>query len=182
MIQQFLWASLETWDCSDDGQWAYAWISSAYMWAWKLWRLNMLSMPMVYIRNRRGPRPEPWGTPCSSEIGSEVEAFQKTCALLVLRYDENQDRAVPLMPALLQRLWRRVKWSTVSKAALRLNRPSRVSWPLSAASMISELTLRTAVSVEKRGQKADCRGERREKWSRWVWSWELTTHFKILKR
>lgn len=70
------------------------------------------------------------------------------------RYDENQDRAVLLMPIESKRL-RRMLWEIVSKAAVRSRRMSIVSSPESAAIKRSLVTLTSAVSVLWSGRKPD---------------------------
>lgn len=70
------------------------------------------------------------------------------------RYDENQDRAVLLMPIESKRL-RRMLWEIVSKAAVRSRRMSIVSSPESAAIRRSLVTLTSAVSVLWSGRKPD---------------------------
>ena len=71
--------------------------------------------------------------------------METNCVLLV-RYDQNQARTVPVRPKSERRL-RRMEWEIVSKAAERSRRMSRLIWPESAAMRRSFVILMRAVSV-----------------------------------
>ena len=69
----------------------------------------------------------------------------------------------------------RIMWSTQSNAALMSSIPSRVSFPWSAASKASDVTLRSAVSVEWQLRYADWCSGNRSLIRRWSVSCSLTT-------
>ncbi len=50
------------------------------------------------MRNSRGPRTDPCGTPCLVYVGSDVIPLMETHCLLFVRYDLNQLFAEPLIP------------------------------------------------------------------------------------
>ena len=47
---------------------------------------------------RRGPRTEPWGTPWVSGAVEEVQLLMEMNCFLSERYDDIQERAVPVKP------------------------------------------------------------------------------------
>ena len=53
---------------------------------------------LIYMRNSRGPRTDPCGTPCLMYVDSDVTPLMETHCLLSVRYDLNQSFAKPLTP------------------------------------------------------------------------------------
>ena len=52
----------------------------------------------MYMTKSRGPRTEPWGTPCErGELGDLKLPMETNCSLSV-RYDLNQVSGVPVIP------------------------------------------------------------------------------------
>ena len=97
--------------------------------------------------NSRGPRTEPWGTPCVTGMVLDVQLLMEMKWNLSERYELNQESAEPVMPMDDCRRLRSMVWLMVSKAALRSRRRRMVSEPESDASRRSLVTLRRAVSV-----------------------------------
>jgi hypothetical protein len=52
----------------------------------------------IYIKNNRGPKTDPCGTPCLVYVDSDVIPLMETHCLLFVRYDLNQSFAKPLIP------------------------------------------------------------------------------------
>ncbi len=71
-----------------------------------------------------------WNSPISTE------------KLLFVRYDANQSNAVPQMPTSRFNLFNKMRWSTVSKAALRSNNKSSTvcRYKISFTILLKELT------------------------------------------
>ena len=105
-------------------------------------------MSAVYSRNKSGPRTLPWGTPDDNAATMEVIPLKMTCCVLPVKNDANHERTVPVNPNELSSRWSRIWWSTVSNAADMSRSPSNVTLPSSAAAKMSDITLRTAVSVD----------------------------------
>ena len=68
---------------------------------------------------RRGPRTEPWGTPWVTGAVEELQLLMEMNCFLLERYDDIQERAVPVKPRDDWRRVMRMEWDMVSKAALR---------------------------------------------------------------
>ena len=96
---------------------------------------------------RSGPSTEPWGTPCNRGAVEEVQLLMLMNCCLLVRYDLNQERAVPVMLRDDSRRERRMVWLMVSKAAVRSRRRRMLRWPESEERRRSLVTLRRAVSV-----------------------------------
>jgi len=47
--------------------------------------------------NSRRPSTEPWGTPCDRGAVEEVQLLMLMNCCLLVRYERNQERAVPVM-------------------------------------------------------------------------------------
>ena len=89
-----------------------------------------------------------------------------------LKLRENEDSIIWLLPEryalnhcgvwrtanVLSNLAMRMSWSAVSNAA-DMSRSRRETWPTSSATLMSDTTLRAAVSVEWCGRYTDCLGE-----------------------
>ena len=54
--------------------------------------LNAFEMSFIYIRNRRGPRTEPCGTPHSIVFNDDVTPLTFVNCLRLLKYDSNYIR------------------------------------------------------------------------------------------
>ena len=80
---------------------------------------------------------------------------RRTCWVLSVKEDWKHLSATPSMPKLVLSLCSRMSWSTVSNAAERSKRTSAAKSPRSTAKRMSEITDRTAVSIEKHGRKPD---------------------------
>src|SRR6266853_1588857 len=103
---------------------------------------------VVQREKRIGPRTEPCGIPkCRLEGEEEVSPVRTTCRLSV-RKDLNQDRAELEIPNQLSSLWKRLSWSTVSKAADRSSKRRALTRPWSIEVRRSFWTDKKAVSVE----------------------------------
>ena len=91
--------------------------------------LSMIRPNFVWII-RTGPSTEAWGTPhCNREF---IRLFQVTftCWHRPIGYDRNHCRATPTAPFSTSKRCSSGPWSTVSKAALRSSRVSRMTFPL----------------------------------------------------
>ena len=113
-----------------------------------LWLANTCAISFVYRENRSGPRTEPCGTPQSSDESEDDESPCRTQNRRLERYDRNQSAARSVKPHDECSRWSKMLWSTVSKAADKSRRTRRDSSPPSAARSRSDVTLRSAVSVE----------------------------------
>ena len=66
---------------------------------WKLVELCIhWCKSFMYIRNRRGPKTDPWGTPCSVRVRSDFSPSIDTNCCLSVRYDLNQLLLMSDMP------------------------------------------------------------------------------------
>ena len=102
-----------------------------------------------------GPRTEPWGTPQVTVCGFDLEKPREMHSVRFVRYDWNQLRGVPVSPVVRWRRFRRMSWSTVSKAAERSRRMRREGEPASDDLRRSFVTLTSAVSVLWAERKPD---------------------------
>ena len=59
---------------------------------------EIFGRPLIYIKNNRGPRTEPCGTPQEMGYKSEDSPLKYTYCFLPLRYDWNHFKEVPLIP------------------------------------------------------------------------------------
>ena len=102
----------------------------------------------VYKMKSRGHNTEPCGTPHANFRVDDLSPKNVTAWVLSLRKDRIQFKAAPVMPNDSSIRRRRMSWSTVSKAALRSSSPIKETCPESAASRMSDTTLRMQLSVE----------------------------------
>ena len=86
---------------------------------------------------RSGPSTNPWGMPWDRGAVEEVQLLIWMYCCLFVRYDFNQERAVPVMFREDSRQKRRMEWLRVSKAEVRSRR-------MRSRSLVA---LRRAVSV-----------------------------------
>ena len=104
----------------------------------------------MYMTRSRGPRTEPWGTPCvRGELGDLKLPMETNCSLAV-RYDLNKVNGVPVIPKSVSSRVSSVLWQTgwwVSKAAVSSSNRRMPTRPVSAAMNRLFMTLTSAVSV-----------------------------------
>ena len=79
----------------------------------------------------KGPKHDPWGTPCFKGNWSERLPFTETCWNRSDRYDLNQASALSVIPKSDSRRPISLSWRIVSKAALKSNNTSKVTLVLS---------------------------------------------------
>lgn len=87
-----------------------------------------------------GPSTEPWGTPCARGAVEEGQLLILMNCCLSVRYDLNQERAVPVMLRFDSRQERRTD-------AVRSRRRRMLRWRQSEERRRSLVNLRSAVSV-----------------------------------
>ena len=110
---------------------------------------------LIYIRNSKGPRFEPCGTPqyISVSLYTVLLLILQIC-FLSCKYDWNHCRAVPRIPQ-RSSLDKSILWSTVSNAFLRSRKTTPLIKPLSI--LVSQLFVKcsSVVSVEWLERKPD---------------------------
>ena len=102
---------------------------------------------LVYTVNRSGPRHDPCGTPCASQKVSDSPPLTTKRCVRSERYDVNQLSAWLVTPSLGLNRSSKMSWRTVSKAALRSKRTSKVTFCASIFNKISFITFKRADSV-----------------------------------
>ena len=70
--------------------------SSANKWKWH--NVEQFSKSFIYIRKRRSPRTEPWGTPQIKDWKSELVSAIETNCFWFDKYEANQVLGTPLIP------------------------------------------------------------------------------------
>ena len=105
---------------------------------------SMVPSGNVYIEYPLGPRTDPWGTPYSSVMSSEVAVSIATHCLRPQRYDLSQSSAPDVIPCPWLSRWSMILWSKVSKAADRSNITNATDDPLSSASRMSVCTFKNS--------------------------------------
>ena len=77
--------------------------------------LILLSMSLMRIKNKMGPRTVPWGTPLMTEDFIDLTPFAIMICSLLFRNENNQ---CPNNPSIRRSfsLWHSIPWSTLSKA------------------------------------------------------------------
>ncbi len=95
---------------------------------------------------RSGPKTDPWGTPSETPKHPDLWSLIFTKCWQSVRYEVNQQSAVPVIPVPARRS-RSSVWEMVSNAALRSRRMRMVSSPESAAWRRSLVILTRAVLV-----------------------------------
>jgi len=135
------------------------WVSSAYRWGQKPCCSTSAIRSAVYMMNKIGPRAKPCGTPHKSCTKGDLYMPPRTHCHRPWRYEWNQARTGPSNPKVTCNRRHKILWSTVSKAADKSKRTRAATSPLSTASSSSRsnMTRRTAVSVEWPGRKPDWR-------------------------
>ncbi len=102
---------------------------------------------VVYVKKRRGPRTEPWGTPVTNWCALDTSPPQATLKDRPVRQDSNQRSGIPVMSS-DERVDRRIWWLTVSKAADRSSRMRTDDLESAFAIRRASVTDSSAVSVE----------------------------------
>ena len=128
------------------------------------------------MTNNRGPRQLPWGTPKSIPNQSDNIPSTVTFWEWLDKYEANQSRTFLDTPNSVHRRFRRIWWSTVSKAALRSRRIRSVACCLSMLIKTSFLIFNRAVSVLSLGRYANWSVGKRLFLTRWDWSWSAAAH------
>ena len=77
--------------------------------------MSSLSISLIIMMNRIGPRTVPCGMPDMTGAGEEIEPFADTCWVLLVRKVWSQ---TPTLPPILSSLSleQRIEWSTLSNA------------------------------------------------------------------
>ena len=109
-----------------------------------------------------------------TECVSDFAPPRETNSVLSVRYDVNQFRAESESPMVECRRCMRMRWSTVSNAAVRSRRMRSDGEPASAVISRSLVTLTRAVSVLWPERKPDWNFSYRLLDLRWLWSWAAT--------
>ena len=77
--------------------------------------LEHFVISFMKIKNRRGPKIGPWGTPHWITLGFDPTLFIDTYCSLFVRYERNQSKATPRTPHVFN-FDSRISWLTQSKA------------------------------------------------------------------
>ena len=153
----------------------YSWVSSVYWWKdtipLSFWMSGMSPITSttgeMNKTKRREPRTKPCGMPVDDISQEEEDKSILTKDERFVKYEWIEAWTVPDKPNVCSSLWRRVVWSSVSKAA-DISRAARiVTFPESMVTMISLVSLSKAVSVEWNFRYADWRGEKLGEMERW---------------
>ena len=87
--------------------------------------VRFLLMSFMYVRNRRGPRTVPWGTPERTGAGEDLAPSTSTVCMRLERNDRIHRRSDPPMPN-EESLLNKISWSTLSKALEKSKRMASV--------------------------------------------------------
>ena len=115
---------------------------------------------LIYIKNRKGPRIEPWGTPTLTSAQDEHWPFKTSLCFLLRRMSRKMLMISPLIP-FWRSLKRRPSCHTLSKAFEISRNISQTSYPLSNSFKISWLIERSWMMQESPDLNPDWFRERR---------------------
>ena len=128
---------------------------------------KLLSMSLIMMMNRIGPRTVPWGTPDVTGDGLDRAPFPETCWVLLVRKVWSQG---PIFPSILNyfNLEHRMEWSTLSNALEKSRYTESRSFPDSSTLVIVSVWKSNWERVERPFKKPCWYCRRRLLSSRWV--------------
>jgi len=132
--------------------------------------LRASGMSLMYMRNRRGPRNVPCGTPDITSTGLIDAPWTLTTCCLPTRKETIQSWREPLIPKCLS-LWRSLWCGTVPKALAKSNITASTCFVFSLAFQMWWTVVSSWVSQERLALKP-CWKSLRAWWpSRWLITW-----------